>query len=1217
MALHRNLGIDDGIHIPYAWEYADSTARTTASGMYSTDEGKFARQLDDDTIWMLIGSSPVTWEPVSAGAVPAHANTHRGDGSDAIDIATTSIAGLMSSDDKTLLNLLALGSIIEVRNESGAQLDKTTAVYVTGIDSEYDIPLVDKADKDDSDKRPAIGILHSNIANNSNGYCLVHGYLTDINTSSWSATDQLVLGSNGALTRPPPDTDPFTGEVQNIASVAVSHVANGSLFINAEGMDTLTANQIFAVSGTYGSPGPSNPFVTSLDPRVASPSHSVEVALSGCDFTSLKDAIDYVYTCNPSDNNIYEIIVYPGDYYEDPFNVGPGVSITAHANRAGTVDIIANNANEDLVTMSGGILIGMGFSGVTDASKAVIRANYPGSLAVMYGVQIENCSTGIAVSNGATCIVDNFSAGINLNNIGTTIDTVVDVSGAGSYFGCIGSYFSVPGALVPFYPVNPIQSVVKTRDGAESYFVGITCRVSAKDTTADAIYADGGSLVTIMASEISQCNRGVRIGSSGDGTTVVIEGCSFRDNTTNTQTDSSTGVIFTNSVADDLVHSGVDGSILSGVLQARDHHRTFLVGLLSYYFDTGETLKLEDWFHDNTSTGISSYEDTAVTISGGLGVTITSGTGWVARHAPYNVSYDVSWDEDTLSVTSGTNYIGYNSTTGLLEASASPPGDATVLLATSVADDSDVKFLHQTRYLEHNIDRRLQEYLLNTRKIMHNSGMVVISGTTNRKFEIDSGNYYRGLDIITYSGTGSDVTFNYYYGTNGATEVASQTQLDNLQYDNSGSLDSMTTNYYKTDTLIVTSEGNASVLYGTSEYSTKELAEEAGVPSIPTFMSDTGITVAQFVIKQGSGIESIIDVRPVASSSFVGAGAGVTAHGDLSGLGNDDHTQYLLTNGNRALSGDLDLGSNSIVNAGNIDGIDVSAHAARHLPGQADALSVGTPVAVQVGASPSDGTANTFSRSDHQHGVSAGSPVSVGTSNSDGSASTVARSDHVHSGLTRGANDFSTFAEKTSLVDADLLLIEDSAVSGAKKKVQISNLPGDTDAIHKSTAAEISTITEKASPVSADLVLIEDSADSNNKKRVQIGNLPASSPTFGSNFQYGESLSSSSTSAVWTQKLRVTTSTLPAGTYRIGWSCELNCSSASADMNIRVQTNDTNTLATGNMEIKDVSSYFPLSGFGYYVVSSPEALNIDLDYGNESSNTTYIRNARLEIWRVE
>lgn len=49
---------------------------------------------------------------------------------------------------------------------------------------------------------------------------------------------------------------------------------------------------------------------------------------------------------------------------------------------------------------------------------------------------------------------------------------------------------------------------------------------------------------------------------------------------------------------------------------------------------------------------------------------------------------------------------------------------------------------------------------------------------------------------------------------------------------------------------------------------------------------------------------------------------------------------------------------------------------------------------------------------------------------------------------------------------------------------------GDADAIHDNVSGEIAAVAEKTSPVSADLILIEDSAASNAKKRVQIGNLP-------------------------------------------------------------------------------------------------------------------------------
>lgn len=51
-------------------------------------------------------------------------------------------------------------------------------------------------------------------------------------------------------------------------------------------------------------------------------------------------------------------------------------------------------------------------------------------------------------------------------------------------------------------------------------------------------------------------------------------------------------------------------------------------------------------------------------------------------------------------------------------------------------------------------------------------------------------------------------------------------------------------------------------------------------------------------------------------SDISGGGGGVTDHGDLNGLSDDDHLQYLLINGTRAMTGNLNMGSNNIVNVG-------------------------------------------------------------------------------------------------------------------------------------------------------------------------------------------------------------------------------------------------------------------------------------------------------------
>ena len=41
---------------------------------------------------------------------------------------------------------------------------------------------------------------------------------------------------------------------------------------------------------------------------------------------------------------------------------------------------------------------------------------------------------------------------------------------------------------------------------------------------------------------------------------------------------------------------------------------------------------------------------------------------------------------------------------------------------------------------------------------------------------------------------------------------------------------------------------------------------------------------------------------------------GITDHGTLTGLSDDDHTQYLLIDGSRAMSGSLNMNLNEILN---------------------------------------------------------------------------------------------------------------------------------------------------------------------------------------------------------------------------------------------------------------------------------------------------------------
>ena len=81
-------------------------------------------------------------------------------------------------------------------------------------------------------------------------------------------------------------------------------------------------------------------------------------------------------------------------------------------------------------------------------------------------------------------------------------------------------------------------------------------------------------------------------------------------------------------------------------------------------------------------------------------------------------------------------------------------------------------------------------------------------------------------------------------------------------------------------------------------------------------------------------------------------------------------------------------------------------------------------------------------------------------------------------------DQLSNFASNEHFTEASISITES----------QVSDLDhDDTDAIHNNVAGEINAISEKGTPANGDWILIEDSADSNNKKKIQVGNLPSGS----------------------------------------------------------------------------------------------------------------------------
>jgi hypothetical protein len=122
---------------------------------------------------------------------------------------------------------------------------------------------------------------------------------------------------------------------------------------------------------------------------------------------------------------------------------------------------------------------------------------------------------------------------------------------------------------------------------------------------------------------------------------------------------------------------------------------------------------------------------------------------------------------------------------------------------------------------------------------------------------------------------------------------------------------------------------------------------------------------------------------------------------------------------------------------------------------------------------------------------------------------------------------------------------------------------------------------------------------------------------FGANHQETSSESqSNTTSESFQNKLTMTTPSLPAGKYRIGWYAEMLGANTGVSWEMRVQLDDTTNLCLPLKEPRDSTDWFPVSGMAYQTLSAATH-TIDIDFRSEDAGvTTSIRRARLEIWRV-
>jgi hypothetical protein len=128
----------------------------------------------------------------------------------------------------------SLASVLveRVRNSTGATLTKGTAVYISGATGQ--LPTVSKAlATSDATSAQTLGLITSDLDNNSNGYVTIIGLVDDLDTSAYTDGAQLYLSPTtaGALTA----TKPYAPQhLVYVAVVAHAHPVHGKLIVKVQ-----------------------------------------------------------------------------------------------------------------------------------------------------------------------------------------------------------------------------------------------------------------------------------------------------------------------------------------------------------------------------------------------------------------------------------------------------------------------------------------------------------------------------------------------------------------------------------------------------------------------------------------------------------------------------------------------------------------------------------------------------------------------------------------------------------------------------------------------------------------------------------------------------------------------------------------------------------------------------------------------------------------------
>ncbi len=680
-------------------------------------------------------------------------------------------------------------------------------------------------------------------------------------------------------------------------------------------------------------------YEVSQDPR------QITVAKKGGDFSGITEAVSYLISSgNTSSTNRYIISVGPGKFEEEEIDLTstPYVSIVG-SDILQTVIIPKSGFESGYLFILGDSneLSFMTISGMTGSGGVGIFCRNTGGFSLVHKISMYDNDTHIAVQS-SSLDTQFFGEYVDLNgdyNYGVSV-----ISAGGSASANLENHYNfATGAL----GLPTIAYYAQGVDASINVTVGDNIGQSATDSAC--IVIEDGADLNISSININGWDYGIRNPNIGSGCTFDIDGISI-----------------VNSTIKDL---RIDQQFTTGTIQGSLSHQKITNNAPGVYWqfldhDDGEldvtrkiSITFEDGTHTDTSTLIfqastmGAMTGGTITSIGGLSAQTSSGYGYL-QNPSSEIFQRIDWTNSVILLGANTNnYIYINSSSILSASNTIPNNTENIILGRVVTNASTIEFIDPSPQKAQHTSNLFSTFNRIALGPVYATGSLVTQNATAFRINVSNGDYFFSENQFLPSG-GSGITFTQYYRNGiGGWNTSATTFVQGNNFDNNGTLSGLTTSAYTKHTLYVLGDGAYEkyfLVLGQNQYTTLVEAENADLPTPPTYFDDAVVSIASIYVQQGaSNIIEFEDIRPVIGFKAGGVNAS-SLHANLLGLTADDHKQYLLVDGSRSMSGSLNMSGNTITNAGTINGVTIETHAARHKSGGSDPVGTATPTASAI-----------------------------------------------------------------------------------------------------------------------------------------------------------------------------------------------------------------------------------------------------------------------------